>query len=96
MVTSLERETVVEVESAVDSWMTFADWLSDRPPRFYSADKSSFEGMNFMAAPMLQVAALVPDDAKIIDWDGCNVQVEFVANMVQPMLSANGLPWTDC
>lgn len=80
MVSLLEGETEVEVESAVDSWMPLPDWLCDHPPMFYAADKSSFEGMNLMAAPNLQVTALAPGDAEVLDWTGCDVTVEFVPN----------------
>ncbi len=80
LVTSVDAGLVVEVESAVDDWMPLADWLSDHPPRFYAADKSSFEGMNLMAAPMLQVEALASGDAEIIDWSDCAIDVEFLPN----------------
>lgn len=80
MVSLLGGEPNVEVESAVDSWMPLPDWLCDHPPIFYAADKSSFEGMNLMAAPQLQVTALAPGDAEALDWTGCDVTVEFVPN----------------
>ena len=80
MVTSLQADVVVEVESATDDWMPLADWLSDHPPRFYAADKSSFEGMNLMAAPMLQVESLSDGDAEVIDWSNCDIEVEFLPN----------------
>jgi superfamily II DNA or RNA helicase len=80
MVSLLEGEAEVEVESAADSWMPFPDWLCDHPPMFYAADKSSFEGMNLMAAPQLQVTALAPGDAEALNWSGCDVTVEFVPN----------------
>lgn len=85
MVSLLDDEpAVVDVESAVDSWMPLSDWLCDHPPLFYAADKSSFEGMNLMAAPQLQVAALAPDDAEALDWTGCDLTVEFVPNNGTP------------
>lgn len=68
----------VEVESATDSWMPLSDWLCEHPPMFYAADKSSFEGMNHMAAPNLQAAVLTPGDAKFIDWGDCAIQIEFL------------------
>lgn len=80
MVSLLEGEPDVEVESAADSWIPLPDWLCDHPPMFYAADKSSFEGMNLMAAPQLQVTALAPGDAEALDWTGCDVMVEFVSN----------------
>jgi superfamily II DNA or RNA helicase len=80
MVIPLDAGIIVEVESATDSWMTFADWLSDHPPRFYAADKSSFEGMNLMAAPLLRIEALAPGDTEVIDWNGCDIQIEFLPN----------------
>lgn len=84
MVSLLDGEPVVEVESAVDSWMPLSDWLCDHPPLFYAADKSSFEGMNLMAAPQLQSAELSPGDAEALDWTGCDVTVEFVPNNGSP------------
>jgi superfamily II DNA or RNA helicase len=80
MVTSLQPGIVVEVESATDDWMPVADWLSDHPPRFYAADKASFEGMNLMAAPLLQVESLSAGDAEAIDWSNCDIEVEFLPN----------------
>lgn len=80
MVTSQSPDLVVEVESAIDDWMPLADWLSDHPPRFYASDKSSFEGVNLMAAPLLQVESLAPGDAETIDWSNCATEVEFLPN----------------
>lgn len=80
MVTQQDDTLVIEVESATDSWMLLSDWLAEHPPVFYAADKSSFEGMNQMSAPQLQVAVLAPGDAEFIDWAGCDISVEFVPN----------------
>jgi hypothetical protein len=80
MVTCLDQAIVVEVESSADDWMPLVDWLSEHPPRFYASDKSSFEGMNLMAAPLLQVQALSPGDAETIDWSNCDIEVEFLPN----------------
>lgn len=80
MVTQQDNTIVIEVESAMDSWMHLSEWLSEHPPVFYAADKSSFEGMNQMLAPQLQVAVLSPGDAEVIDWTGCAIDVEFVPN----------------
>ncbi|SOF00964.1 Superfamily II DNA or RNA helicase [Burkholderia sp. OK233] len=80
MVSQLVEETILDVESAVDSWMPLADWLSEHPPIFYAADKSSFEGMNLMAAPHLQARALAEGDAEVIDWNGCDVTIEFLVD----------------
>ncbi|RUL62030.1 DEAD/DEAH box helicase [Dyella dinghuensis] len=80
MTTLLNGGFDVELESATDSWMLFSDWLCEHPPLFYSADKSSFEGMNLMSAPRLQAVALGPDDMKALIWTGCDVTVEFVPN----------------
>jgi hypothetical protein len=70
----------IQVESAIDDWMPLDEWLREHPPVFYAADKSSFEGMNLMAAPQIQAAALTPGDAEFIDWNGCSIGVEFVPN----------------
>lgn len=80
IVSLLEGEPDVEVESAADSWMPLSEWLCDHPPMFYAADKSSFEGMNLMAPPQLQVSSLAAGDAETLDWTGCDVTVEFVPN----------------
>lgn len=80
MVTQQDSTVDIEVESATDSWMSLADWLAEHPPVFYAADKSSFEGINQMLAPQLQVAVLSPGDAEFIDWTGCDISVEFVPN----------------
>lgn len=80
MVTQQDDSVVIEVESATDSWMPLSEWLAEHPPVFYAADKSSFEGMNQMSAPQLQVAVLSHGDAEFIDWTGCAIGVEFVPN----------------
>jgi len=80
MVTALDADVTVEVESSIDDWMPLADWLSDHPPRFYAADKSSFEGMNLMAPPMLHVEELAAGDTDTIDWTNCAIDVEFLSN----------------
>lgn len=78
IVTQQSNAVEIEVESATESWMHLSDWLAEHPPVFYAADKSSFEGMNKMSAPHLQVAALSHGDAEVIDWNGCDIEVEFV------------------
>lgn len=80
MVTQQDNTVVIEVESGTESWMHLSEWLAEHPPIFYAADRSSFEGMNQMSAPQLQVAALSPGDAEVIDWTGCAINVEFVPN----------------
>lgn len=77
-ITQLDGATIIEVESANESWLPMAHWLSEHPPVFYAADKSSFEGMNEMSAPQQQVAVLQEGDAEFIDWSGCAIGVEFV------------------
>lgn len=78
MISLLDDKITVLVESASDDWMPFDVWLSEHPPVFYAADKSSFEGMNQMLAPQVQAATLTPGDAEVIDWSGCDICIEFV------------------
>lgn len=78
MITQQDNAVVIDIESAVDSWMPMAEWLTEHPPVFYAADKSSFEGMNQMSAPQRQAAVLSHGDADVIDWTGCAISVEFV------------------
>lgn len=84
MVTCLDPDVSVEIESAHDSWVAMADWLCEHSPVFYAADKSSFEGMNLMAAPLLQTERLAPGDAEIIDWRGCGIHIEFLPQDQSP------------
>lgn len=58
--------------------MPLADWLSEHPPMFYASDKSTFEGVNLMLAPQLQAVSLTKGDTQVIDWDECEIRVEFV------------------
>lgn len=78
MVILLDQNVVLEIESASEQWMPLADWLSEHPPMFYASDKSTFEGLNLMLAPQLQAVSLTKDDTKVIDWDECEIKVEFV------------------
>lgn len=79
VVTQLDN-VVIEVESAADSWMSLSEWLAEHPPVFYASDRSAFEGMNYMSAPHLQALNISEGDAKVIDWTGCAIEVEFVPN----------------
>ncbi|MCW1827332.1 DEAD/DEAH box helicase family protein [Enterobacter asburiae] len=78
MVTLLDQNVVLEIESASDQWMPLADWLSEHPPMFYASEKSTFEGLNLMLAPQLQAVSLTKDDTQVIGWDECEIRVEFV------------------
>lgn len=80
MVTQRGAALGIEVESATESWMALSEWLTEHPPVFYAADKSSFEGINQMTAASQQAAALSPGDAEFIDWSDCDIEVEFVPN----------------
>lgn len=84
MITCLEGAVSIDVESSHDTWMHLSDWLCEHPPVFYAADKSSFEGMNLMAASLLQTLRLVPSDTSSIDWNGCDISVEFLPNDTSP------------
>lgn len=78
MVSLLDQNVGLEIESASDLWMPLADWLSEHPPMFYASDKSTFEGLNLMLAPQLQAVSLTKDDTQVIGWDECEIRVEFV------------------
>lgn len=80
MITCATPVAALEIESAYDNWMPFDEWLSEYSPVFYAADRSSFEGMNLMAPPLLQTQGLNPGDAESIDWTGCEIRVEFLPN----------------
>ncbi|WP_296258872.1 MULTISPECIES: DEAD/DEAH box helicase [unclassified Pseudomonas] len=84
MITCLDRVATLEIESAHDAWMPLAQWLCENCPVFYAADKSSFEGMNLIAAPLQQTLKLVAGDAEAIVWDNCDVTVEFLPNDTTP------------
>lgn len=77
LIRCLEPDATMTIESSQDGWMPLADWLSEYPPIFYATDKSSFEGLNKIAAPLLRSLALAPGDAESIDWTGCAIEVEF-------------------
>lgn len=80
MITCLDAGVGFDIEPAHDSWIPFADWLCEHSPVFYASDKSSFEGINLMAAPLLQTLRLVAGDTDTIDWAGCEIGVEFLPN----------------
>ncbi|RMN90144.1 hypothetical protein ALQ50_03085 [Pseudomonas coronafaciens pv. coronafaciens] len=80
MITRTTPVVTLDVESAHDNWIPFDDWLSEYSPVFYAADRSSFEGMNLMAPPVLQTQGLAAGDAASIDWAGCAIRVEFLPN----------------
>ncbi|MEL4277004.1 DEAD/DEAH box helicase [Shewanella oncorhynchi] len=80
MITVELPQVMLDVESAHDQWMPLADWLSEYSPTFYAADKSSFEGVNKMAPPLVQALSLAPGDTRSIDWTGCEIELEFLPN----------------
>lgn len=84
LIRCLEPDATMTIESSQDGWMPLADWLSEYPPIFYATDKSSFEGLNKIAAPLLRSLALAPGDAESIDWTGCAIEVEFLPNNQEP------------
>lgn len=80
MISCQTPDATLEIESSHDQWMSLADWLSEHSPTFYAADKSSFEGVNSMAPPLLQSQTLAPGDTQSINWNGCDISVEFLPN----------------
>ena len=74
-----------EVLTHQDDWIDLATWLSTHPPAFFAADKSSFQGINSFPPPSVVASRLAEDDVQVIDWSGCNIEVEFEVN------NANGL-----
>ena len=84
IITCLDQVPTLEIESAHDAWMPLADWMCEQCPVFYAADKSSFEGMNLMAAPLQQTLRLVAGDAEAIEWNNCDITVEFLPNDTAP------------
>lgn len=67
----------IEVVSGYDEWSDLASWLSLHPPAFYAADKSSFLGVNLIAAAANTITRLRPGDARALAWDNCAIDVEF-------------------
>lgn len=66
-----------EILTHQDDWIGLDSWLSDHPPAFFAADKSSFQGMNAFPPPSLTSARLADTDMEAMDWTGCNIAVEF-------------------
>jgi hypothetical protein len=73
---AIGSDWTVEVSTRQDDWTDMASWLSMNPPVFYAADKSSFQGVNFMRAPSTTVARLAEGDCITIGWDGCAIAIE--------------------
>lgn len=84
MVTFVDPATCLDIEPAHEQWIPLSEWLCEHSPVFHAADKSSFEGMNLMAAPQLQSYALGPEDSRFIDWTGCEISVEFLPDKDDP------------
>lgn len=66
-----------EVMTRVDDFVDMASWMTLHPPVFFGADKSSFQGVNLMAAPALTTSVLADGDALGLDWTGCEITSEF-------------------
>lgn len=69
----------VEIVAGYDEWTDLASWLSSHPPVFYAADKSSFIGVNLIAAAVNAVAQLRDGDAQALTWENCRIDKEFGA-----------------
>lgn len=67
----------LEIVTGYDEWTDLASWLSHHPPVFYAADKSSFIGVNLIAAAADVVAQLRDGDAEALAWDNCKIDMEF-------------------
>ncbi len=79
LVRQVSADRTLELQSGIDDWLDLATWMSMHPPVFYAGDKSLFQGVNFMRAPANTIGTLAPGDTGTIDWDGCNIAVEWDA-----------------
>ncbi len=79
----------VEIHTGYDEWSELASWLSEHPPVFYAADKSSFVGVNLIVAATAVVNQLRDDDADALDWDGCKIDLEFGPDQPDGRLSVH-------
>lgn len=66
----------VEIHTGYEEWSDLASWLSEHPPVFYAADKSSFVGVNLIAAATAVVSQLRDGDAETLGWDNCKIDLE--------------------
>ena len=67
----------LEIVAGYDEWTDLASWLSSHPPVFYAADKSSFVGVNLIAAAANSVTQLREGDAQALAWENCRIDKEF-------------------
>ena len=67
----------VEVLSSHDDWEELSSWLTSHSPVFYSADKSSFQGVNLTAPPSNTISELLEEDTIPLSWENCAIDIEF-------------------
>jgi hypothetical protein len=79
----------IEILTGYDDWSDLASWLSEHPPVFYAADKSSFVGVNLIAAATAVVDQLRDGDAEALDWDNCRIDLEFGPDQPDGRLSVH-------
>lgn len=79
----------LEIVMGYDEWMDMASWLSLHPPIFYAADKSSFLGVNLIAAATNSVTQLREGDAEGLAWDNCKIDMEFGQNQPDGRLTVH-------
>ncbi|MCX8281523.1 DEAD/DEAH box helicase family protein [Phyllobacterium sp. 0TCS1.6C] len=79
----------VEIHTGYDEWSDLASWLSEHPPVFYAADKSSFVGVNLIAAATAVVSQLRDGDAEALGWDNCKIDLEFGPDQPDGRLSVH-------
>ncbi|GAA5628242.1 hypothetical protein Brsp05_03538 [Brucella sp. NBRC 12953] len=79
----------VEIHTGYDEWSDLASWLSEHPPVFYAADKSSFVGVNLIAAATAVATQLRDGDAEALDWHNCKIDLEFGPDQPDGRLSVH-------
>jgi hypothetical protein len=67
----------IEVEIANDEWQPLGAWLSQYPPRFFSATLDAFEGHESLGRPALAGAVISAEHVITSEWIGCETQCEF-------------------
>jgi hypothetical protein len=79
----------IEIVTGYEESTDLASWLSSHPPVFYAADKSSFVGVNLIAAAANVVTQLRDGDAEALAWDNCKIDYEFGPDQPDGRLSVH-------
>jgi hypothetical protein len=77
----------LSVQISSDEWAPISAWLSEHPPRFFTAKCEAFEGQDLLGTSVPAGGTLMDGDVLKWDWTGCEIDEEFdLSNPARPTI----------